>query len=113
MILTDRICYSTQFQKEEKRIRKDYNDYEFNIKYKTEICKNWLSGQCKFGDTCIFAHGKQEIKLNSSQKSKECKNFKSSYFCPYGEKCQFKHIQNETKRLPIFAKILLRSTLEP
>lgn len=35
----------------------------FRIKEKTEICKNWLSNTCKFGDRCAFAHGEDEIML--------------------------------------------------
>ena len=113
MILTDRIYSSNQFQKEAKIIKKLYNEYEPNIKYKTEICKNWLSGSCKFGGSCIFAHGSQEIKANLPQRTKECKNFKNQYWCPYGEKCQFKHTQVEIKpRLNVFLNILLRATAE-
>ena len=110
MILADRICSSNQFQKEASRIRKVYKDFEINIKYKTEICKNWLSGSCKFGTLCIFAHGNQEIKVNLPHRTKECNKFKKHYWCPYGEKCQFKHTQAEIKRpLSVFLNILLKS----
>jgi Zinc finger C-x8-C-x5-C-x3-H type (and similar) len=113
MLLADSICYSNQFQQEAKKIRKAYNESNYNIKYKTEICKNWLSGQCKFGEFCIFAHGTEEIKSNAPQKLQECKNFKNNHWCSYGDKCQFKHIHTSKLRLPIFASILLRSTIEP
>lgn len=35
---------------------------DFQVKYKTEICRNFINGNCKFGDNCAFAHGYNEIK---------------------------------------------------
>lgn len=112
MLLTDSIYFNNIFQQEELAIRRNYKESQLNFKYKTEVCKNWLSGECKFGEMCLFAHGLDDLKKNKLQKTKECKNFKSNFYCPYGDKCQFKHNHVEKKRLPIFANILLRSTLE-
>jgi len=34
-----------------------------NAKYKTALCNNFSStGMCKFGDTCKFAHGVDELR---------------------------------------------------
>ena len=112
MLLTDRFCYRSKFQQEEKRIRRSYKENDQSIKYKTELCKNWLIGECKFGDSCIFAHGRGELKTNSAQKHILCKNFEENHWCAYGEKCQFLHKHWSSKRLPIFINILLRSTIE-
>ena len=37
------------------------NSYS-DLKYKTEICKNWeQTFSCKYGSKCKFAHGKEEL----------------------------------------------------
>ena len=112
MILTYRICYSKKFQQDVRRIKNFYKEYESNIKYKTEMCKNWILGQCKFSESCIFAHGSEELKVNLVPKSKLCKNFDANHCCLYGEKCQFLHKHSLKKRLPVFATILLRGITE-
>ena len=73
---------------------KVYN--ETNTKYKTELCTNWmLSGKCKFGRKCSYAHGESELKLRHdlphNYKTKECKNFSRDGYCMYGSRCQFIH----------------------
>jgi hypothetical protein len=35
---------------------------DFINKYKTEICKYFLTGNCRYGKDCAFAHGKDEMK---------------------------------------------------
>ena len=32
------------------------------VRYKTAICRNWLTGQCDFGSRCFFAHGQAELR---------------------------------------------------
>jgi hypothetical protein len=55
----------------------DHND--FKTKYKTEICHYWeMYGKCKYGDSCAFAHGNDELnkrKMSSNYKTKLCKQF--------------------------------------
>ena len=80
--------------------------------YKTRMCKNYeLSGACKFGDRCIFAHGKEELRRGSGGlsavassaacnsaackasggfKKRLCERF-SSGSCFYGARCTFAH----------------------
>jgi hypothetical protein len=29
---------------------------------KTKLCTRWMSGDCRFGDRCNFAHGEQELR---------------------------------------------------
>ena len=47
------------------------------LKYKTELCKNWIEkGCCDYKHKCRFAHGPEEIKerliLNNKYRSKPC-----------------------------------------
>ena len=50
---------------------------------------------CNYGAKCKFAHGKQELiekpSTNSKYKSKLCTSFHTQMFCPYGNRCLFKH----------------------
>lgn len=65
-------------------------------KFKTELCKNWQTGTCKFGSKCAFAHGSEELTekkhLPSNYKTKVCKQFHEELYCSYGERCQFIHL---------------------
>jgi hypothetical protein len=77
----------------------------YKLKKKTEICKNWeLTGNCKFGATCAFAHGLTELQaknhLPGNYKTKMCKQFHEEGYCPYGHRCQFLHlsIQKDVKK---------------
>jgi len=69
---------------------------EYKRKYKTELCKNFeLRGNCKFGDKCCFAHGRDELKAkvltHVKYKTKPCKQYHQSGYCPYGQRCQYLH----------------------
>lgn len=68
---------------------------DFKKHYKTEICKNFKNGFCKFGDHCAFAHGEDELRskvTNSTcYRSKPCEPFFENGYCPYGLRCQFYH----------------------
>eukprot|EP00344_Euplotes_crassus_P000640 CAMPEP_0196994196 /NCGR_PEP_ID=MMETSP1380-20130617/482_1 /TAXON_ID=5936 /ORGANISM="Euplotes crassus, Strain CT5" /LENGTH=290 /DNA_ID=CAMNT_0042409501 /DNA_START=367 /DNA_END=1239 /DNA_ORIENTATION=+ len=86
-------------------------------KYKTEICRNWqLEGYCRFGDECTFAHGGDELNRKATMplnyKTKVCKQFtEEPYYCPYGEKCQFIHVNitkkyQATNRTPTYNEML-------
>jgi len=68
-------------------------------KFKTELCKNWQAGNCKFGSKCFFAHGVEELaekkNLPSNYKTKIWKQFHEELYCSYGSRCQFIHLDNE------------------
>lgn len=53
---------STQAILSRKLQSPDYND-----KYKTELCRNWMAGFCSFESKCVFAHGKEELRLKTLQ----------------------------------------------
>lgn len=74
-------------------------NFQNGIKYKTEICKNFvLYKNCKFGINCCFAHGKHELRkkkdFNFFYKTKICKHFHQKGFCPYGNRCQYFHFNS-------------------
>ncbi|CAK70745.1 unnamed protein product (macronuclear) [Paramecium tetraurelia] len=69
---------------------------EYTKKKKTELCKNFvMTGRCKYGDKCSFAHGQTELQpkthLHSKYKTKPCKRFFQQGYCPYGIRCQYIH----------------------
>ena len=68
---------------------------DFRVKYKTEMCKNFFTTQCEFGDKCSFAHGVHELQTrkdtHKNYKTKMCKRFQKEKYCPYGDRCQFIH----------------------
>ena len=82
--------------------RKDQDYYNFKTKWKTEICRYWeMYGECKFGDSCAFAHGDSELKkrkLTYNYKTKPCKQFFELGYCSYGSRCQFSHKKEDLKK---------------
>jgi len=53
---------------------------DFRVKYKTEMCKNFVAyNYCEFGDKCSFAHGNYELQskknTHKNYKTKACKRF--------------------------------------
>ena len=100
---------------------------DYKLKFKTEMCRNWKTGTCEYGEKCVFAHGTDELRVISSSnyKTKKCKQFHEKGYCQYGNRCQFRHrdLSQDTtasspiavtrersqegygKRLPIFFKI--------
>ena len=75
------------------RRSEDRND--FKSKWKTEMCHYWeMYGFCKYGDSCAFAHGSDELnkrKMSNNYKTKPCKQFFELGYCTYGVRCQFSH----------------------
>ena len=91
----DNIYYNNEKEKGD-----DYNN--FRIKWKTEMCRNWeMYGQCKYGNSCAFAHGDSELKkrkLSFNYKTKPCKQFFELGYCSYGIRCQFSHKKEDFLR---------------
>ena len=85
--------YKNQKWKKNFRHSEDTND--FKMKWKTEICHYWeMNGSCKYGDSCAFAHGYDELnkrKMSNNYKTKPCKQFFELGYCSYGVRCQFSH----------------------
>ena len=98
--------------KEQKKKKKNSVDYTSEIiKFKTELCHSWeLTGACKYGvnvslyklfltffNQCVYAHGNDDLRNPLKEekkylyKTKLCKQFFCSGYCPYGARCQFCH----------------------
>ena len=83
-------------EKEEEKEKEKEKEEQSQKKYRTELCKYFeINGRCKFGDNCIFAHGKENLRENlckkSGYKKRPCVNFFEKGFCMYGNRCQFSH----------------------
>ena len=66
---------------------------ETNPLYKTILCRNYADGNlCDNGDSCTFAHGSAELRLNPSKcKSIRCNEFLVKGKCIRGRNCPFFH----------------------
>lgn len=68
-------------------------------KYKTELCRNWMQGGCRYGDKCQFAHGVGDLRarrMPAQYKTRVCRTFSQTGSCPYGSKCRFIHSDQPT-----------------
>jgi len=90
---------------------------DFKIKYKTELCKYYeINGFCKYGDSCAYAHGKENLRSKitntTAYRTKKCVQFFEKGYCPYGNRCQFAHqitsniINNPYDRKMTYTKML-------
>ena len=90
---------------------------DFKIKYKTELCKYYeINGYCKYGDSCAYAHGKENLRSKitntTAYRTRNCAQFFQNGYCPYGNRCQFAHqitsniINNPYDRKMSYTKIL-------
>lgn len=76
--------------------------------YKSTLCIHFSRhGSCNLGDSCTFAHGKEDlvnvIVPNNSDpkyKTKLCLRYAQDKFCPSGDYCVFAHDESELKLLP-------------
>ena len=77
---------------------------QMNVLYKTELCRSWQFGQCKYNERCLFAHGEHELKpmkkpRHNKYKTELCVTFHTFGLCPYAarvsvQSCRF--FQNQT-----------------
>src|SRR5690349_18672367 len=58
------------------------------------VCKHWLRGLCKKGETCEFLH---EYNL---RKMPECNFFVRNGYCSNGDECLYLHIDPQSKLPP-------------
>ena len=91
---------------------------DFKIKYKTELCKFYeLTGQCKYGDNCAYAHGKENLRAKvtntTAHRTKKCIQFFENGYCPYGNRCQFQHqLKNNIVNNPYDTDMSYKKILE-
>ncbi|KAJ1915142.1 hypothetical protein H4219_004475 [Mycoemilia scoparia] len=71
--------------------------------YKTELCSAWIrSGQCKYGEQCRFAHGKNQLRPRTRHpryRTELCRTYSAKGACPYGDRCDFLHVFNQEGRI--------------
>lgn len=90
---------------------------KYQTLYKTELCKSYCeNGTCRYGKHCKFAHGTQELTVETAvhKKDKNCKTFFANGACPYGVRCQFKHEHrhiNQIKRYPNTVRLITYESL--
>ena len=91
---------------------------DFKVKYKTELCKYYeINGYCKYGDSCAYAHGKENLRSKvtntTAYRTKKCVQFFENGYCPYGNRCQFAHqITTNIINNPYDRKMTYKKTLE-
>ena len=91
---------------------------DFKIKYKTELCKYYeINGYCKYGDSCAYAHGKENLRSKitntTAYRTKNCVQFFQNGYCPYGNRCQFAHqVTSNIINNPYDRKMTYKKTLE-
>ena len=68
-------------------------------KFKTRVCLYYEAGKCPFGDSCLFAHGPQELQIdlhgapaahpamNPRFKTRMCHWWEKGQHCPHGLRC--------------------------
>ena len=88
--------FEEDYFKTKKSEKEEEKEEQSQKKYRTELCKYFeINGRCKFGDNCIFAHGKENLRENlckkSGYKKRPCVNFFDKGYCMYGNRCQFSH----------------------
>ena len=69
---------------------------KINLRYKTEKCRQYYeTGQCDYGQRCMFAHGIHELNTEVSRppkyKTRMCTTFEYHSFCSFGARCAFVH----------------------
>jgi len=77
-------------------------------RYKTELCKSFTeTGNCRYGNKCQFAHGKEEIRpilRHPKYKTEICKTFHTTGTCPYGIRCRFIHTRSKEESIVTVSK---------
>ncbi|KAL0265953.1 UNVERIFIED_CONTAM: hypothetical protein PYX00_011670 [Menopon gallinae] len=66
------------------------SDYQDDVNYEVD-------GVCRYNERCQFAHSVHELRYverHPKHKTVVCKNFLSSRFCKYGQRCCFLHVES-------------------
>ena len=73
-------------------------------RYKTERCRVFYeTGQCLYGDKCMFAHGVHELNVDpcrpTNYKTRVCTTFQYNGYCSFGPRCAFIHSKPDPQQL--------------
>jgi len=96
------------------KLSNNSNNKSYLSKYKTEICVSFsIYGECKFGVSCAYAHGEQELRpkinISDNYKTKLCKQFSETHKCRYGDRCWFIHSRCADNKNVSYSLILLEN----
>ena len=78
-------------------------------KFKTKVCIFWLQNNCPYGDRCLFAHGKGQLRadqgdshvpgidpeINERYKTRLCRFSLANETCVHGVRCTYAHSLEE------------------
>ncbi|XP_064109871.1 uncharacterized protein LOC135217776 [Macrobrachium nipponense] len=78
------------------------------LRFKTELCRaHEEGGHCRFGISCTFAHGQEELRSiarHHKYKTEQCRSYHSIGYCQYGTRCHFIHDSDDMATVVPFAK---------
>ncbi|XP_066954723.1 uncharacterized protein [Macrobrachium rosenbergii] len=78
------------------------------LRFKTELCRaHEEGGHCRFGVSCTFAHGQEELRSiarHHKYKTEQCRSYHSVGYCQYGTRCHFIHDSEDIATVVPFAK---------
>ena len=94
--------------KPQTEINSNTENEHTQVKYKTELCKNWIeTGKCRYSVRCMFAHGHHELvsaqsipEVPISYKTQLCGKFHKEFYCNYGTRCVYIHDERSLEDLP-------------
>lgn len=65
---------------------------------KTKMCRWAQQGKCERGETCFFAHSKEELRrCPDLSMTRMCANFEHNGSCANGRNCKFAHCEAELR----------------
>ena len=100
-------------QQQNQQQRKAASSFHPSL-YKTELCRQYYEyGYCDYGDRCLFAHGKYELKKIPNYKTKLCASYHSSGYCSFGSRCAFIHKKHEARQPDIGQKPRTSRSIRP
>lgn len=78
-------------------IKKPVSEATARLFQKTQMCPNYLRGQCFRGESCHYAHGEHELKQRPNlEKTKMCQSVEQGLPC-LRPNCGFAHHPSELK----------------
>lgn len=86
------------------KVRNEKKEALRQVMRKTATCTSFMRyGNCRYGDDCHFAHGRQEMRQRPQnefwkERGKVCHSFADTGSCAYGDSCKYRHIWEKKGR---------------